>query len=235
MTALQERRAPREQVQARARTTPGVPRVNLLPPEVREARELHVVQRWLGIGLVGVLALCGLAWGGAIVLKSDAEGDLELEQARTAQIAAQTLQYNELQTTVQELDRAADLRRIAMTTDVEWSQYLLYLAVTAPEGMRFESVQLDAASVIGTTDQTAPQEAETDGFGTVSVVGRAPTLPDTSTWIEQVQTIPGVVDVAVSSAAYAGEEGSVFYRVQLTATLTEDAMSERYDDTQTEE
>ena len=33
----------------------GLPQVNLLPPEVRAARALAVVKRWLAVGLVGVL------------------------------------------------------------------------------------------------------------------------------------------------------------------------------------
>ncbi|WHP17781.1 hypothetical protein [Cellulomonas sp. ES6] len=208
--------------------TPMVPRVNLLPPEVREARELSRVRRWLAIGILGVLGVCGLAWGASLVVAADAQDELVMAQAETGRIAADTQQYADLQRTQTELARATDLRRIAMTTDVEWSQYLWSLAVTAPEGVTFESIGLQADSVVGTQEQLVTPESTTEGFGSVTVVARSSTLPDTSAWVEQLLTVPGVVDAWVGSATYSGEDGTIFYRVQLTATLTEDAMSGRF-------
>lgn len=233
MTATEERQRTQPRVVAPAPVTLLSPRVNLLPPEVREARELRRTRRWLAIGLLGVVGACGLAWGGGMVVQAQTQDDLTMAQAETGRIAAQTQQYAELQSTQAELDRAANLRRAAMTSDVEWSQYLWSLAITAPEGVSFESVVLEATSAVGTEEQVAaPSTTVETGFGAMTVVARSATLPDTSTWLEQLRSIPGVVDAWVSSAAYSGEDGTVFYRVQLTATLTDAAMSGRFTETE---
>ncbi|NKY10385.1 PilN domain-containing protein [Cellulomonas hominis] len=235
MTATEERQRTQSRVVAPTPMMLLSPRVNLLPPEVREARELRRTRRWLAIGLLGVVGACGLAWGGGMVVQAQAQDDLTMAQAETGRIAAETQQYAELQTTQAELDRAADLRRAAMTSDVEWSQYLWALSLTAPEGVRFESVALEAISAVGTEDQVAaPTTTDESGFGTMTVVARSATLPDTATWLDQLQFVPGVVDAWVGSAVYSGADGTVFYRIQLTATLTDDAMSGRFD-TETED
>ena len=203
------------------------PQVNLLPPEVRSARGLRVLQRWLVIALVVVVALCGAMLGYAALQRDDAQDELAREQQRTADLQLQIAQYAELPQVESALNRAWTAREMGMATDVLWSERIGAIAALLPNDMKIEGFVVDQPSVIDpeVANGNALRLAPT---GAVSLTLRSTVLPDTAALMETLEAMPGFVSPWFSTAEVAEEDGAVFYRVNLSVFVTLDAYSNRY-------
>lgn len=211
---------------------PVRPQVNLLPPEVRAARTLRSVKRLLVVGLVGVVALTAVLSGAAAFSVTQAQAELEREQAETRRLLTAQQEYAEVPVVLNDLSRARDARLLGTTTEVLWSPYLASLMTTAPVGVAFTQLAVSGAS----PTQPAPlpahplqQESELQ----LSFSGRSLTLPDTSAWVEALNSIEGFQDAWVSSASITeGTSGSmtgvVHYTVSGTVQISSEAFAERF-------
>ena len=64
----------------------GLPRVDLLPPEVRAERRGGVAVRRAWMGVIGAAAVVGIAVGGATLRSMEAQDELIAAQADTQQL-----------------------------------------------------------------------------------------------------------------------------------------------------
>lgn len=203
------------------------PQVNLLPPEVRSARGLRVVQRWLVIALVVVLALCAAMYGFATLQRADAQDELALEQQRTVDLQLQIAKYAELPQVESALNRAWTAQEMGMATDVLWSERIGAIAALLPNDMKIEGFVVDQPSVID-PEVVSGNSLRLLPTGAVALTLRSTVLPDTATLMETLETMPGFVSPWFSTAEVAEEDGAVFYRVTLSVFVTQDAYSNRY-------
>ena len=74
----------------------GLPQVNLLPPEVRAARGLRNLKRWLAMALVLVLVLCAAVFALAKFTKMAADDDLASAQSETQRLQKEQQKYAEV-------------------------------------------------------------------------------------------------------------------------------------------
>src|SRR4051794_18388497 len=99
-------------------------RVNLLPPEIGEARRLKRTQA----ALAGGLALVVIAMGGVYLTqvhdKQQAENELATSKAETVRLQAEQAKYADVPRTIAAIDAAVDARSTAMAQDVEWYRTL---------------------------------------------------------------------------------------------------------------
>ncbi|HEY0188563.1 MAG TPA: fimbrial assembly protein [Cellulomonas sp.] len=212
-----------------------LPQVNLLPPEVLAAKGARVVRRWLAVGLVLVLGLCGAGYAGSLLVESGAQDDLESAQAETAAIQAETLTYAEVPQVRAELDRAEEAEQLGMGVEVQWGSYLGAVSVLLPDGISLEGF---------TVTESSPMEAATlstdvlqdPAVGSIQLVGRSSTLPDTASWIEAMDAIPGLAGTRVATMVISSDDdaGTTFYRVTLTTQVTTEAYSLRFAEQSTE-
>lgn len=231
MTATAERPATRPAKKTKggapAPFAGGLPQVNLLPPEVRAARSLSVVKRWLGLSLVVVLVLVALGYGGAVLARSAA--DAELSAAEDTQIAlrAEEATYAEVPRVLGAITQTTDARDVGMAPEVSWKQYLDAISAVLPVGMSIDDFALNGPSpvalpVVGTD----PLQGES--IGSVSLQLRSTNPPVTADLIDALDALPGLDSTWVSSIATAEEEGTVYYAVTLTAQLNDAARLERF-------
>ncbi len=233
MTAVEERGTTRGSKQ-RARQQPqqGVapmPQVNLLPPEIGAARGVRRTQRWLGLGLVGVLVLCIAGYAGGLLVRNSAQDELTQTQADTSAIQAQTVQYAAVPRVLQELADAKQARQYGMALEVLWADYVGGIVAVLPPDVKIEAITSTLTSPVQAAT-LAPDPLQGDSLGQVQIIGRTTTLPDTARWIEGLDAIPGFADTRVTAMAVASDEdeGTNFYRVTLTVQVTEDALSGRF-------
>lgn len=204
------------------------PQVNLLPPEVRSARGLRVVQRWLAIGLVVVLALCVAMYAYVVLERSRAQDELAVEQQRTTDLQLQIAKYAELPQVESALDRAWTAQEMGMATDVLWADRIGAIAALLPGDMKIEGFVVDQPSVIdpevasGNTLRLSPT-------GAVSLTLRSTVLPDTAALMESLEQVPGFASPWFTTAELAEDDGAVFYRVTLSVFVTQDALSHRFE------
>lgn len=207
----------------------GLPQVNLLPPEVRAARGLQSIKRWLVIALLLVVVLCALAWMYAQSVASSAESDLQAAQQETARLTVEQTKYAEVPLVQRQLAESERAVQIGMSTEVLWTDYLNAIAAVLPE-----DVSIDTIGVSGATPMTAPvapaDPLQAPSLGQVAFGARSVAVPDTAELIDALNSIPGFSDAFVTSVRTESDEVSgVFYAIQATVQYDTTALSERFE------
>ncbi|MBL8928724.1 MAG: PilN domain-containing protein [Kineosporiaceae bacterium] len=204
-----------------------VPRVNLLPPEIIEARRFRRVQRLLGATVLGVvlLGLLGTFWAQHQV--GTARAELAVVEARTQQLRAQEAQYAEVPTVRAQVDAARSARAVAMATDVLWYRFLDELSVATPPTVWWDTVDvalLEEGATPAVTDALAAS-----GIGQVSVTGTAKAYPDVAQWLTSAAAVSGMDVTRLQSAEVSEEPDSPGLAFAATVTVKPEALSHRYD------
>lgn len=210
-----------------------IPRVNLLPPEIFEARRFRRTQGILGACVVATL----MAVGGVYYLsqqRADAAGEeLSTAQARTAVLQAEQAEYAEVPQVLAQVESAQLARETAMSTDVLWYRYLNDLALSYPAEVWLGNVTATVAGPAGTTGAAAVPVAGADplatpGIGTVTFTGTALDHPAVATWLDVLGGTPGFADPTFSSSQKTEIDGTDVVEFTSQVVITAEALSERY-------
>jgi Tfp pilus assembly protein PilN len=203
-----------------------LPRVNLLPPEVHQARQARRVQLALGAGV----AFVALAVGGVYFMEtqdaSAAKESLSAAQAKGATLDAQKAQYADVPRTLAAIDSAETARETAMAKDVQWYRYLNDLSYVTPKSAYFMTVEVALTPDNVATAQTATTNV---GVATVTVTGAAKAHNDVASWLNAAAREAGWNDTYFTNSEKADINGATFVKFTSTANVTDDALSHRYD------
>jgi Tfp pilus assembly protein PilN len=214
--------------QATSRSLGTLPRVNLLPPEIEEARRFRKVQVGLGGGVLATAAVVGLLTVLAASGVHDAQEDLDASTARQTALQGQVAQYAEVPVVQARVDAAESQLGLAMGKEVRWSYFLNDLSLTIPR-----KVWLTSMTVTQPVDDTSVVAAPTTtyltpGIATVTFAGNAYTHPDVAAWLDGLAKQKGLTQPYFTSStkqAIAGEDAVTF---SSQATVTEDLLSNRW-------
>ncbi|WP_136520034.1 MULTISPECIES: PilN domain-containing protein [Cellulomonas] len=225
MSTLTVRRG--RQTSAQTALPPTLPQVNLLPPEVRDARDLRAMKRWLLLAVALVVAVCALAYVFVVIQGTQARDELARAEAETARLQDEQAQYAEVPLVLGQLNATRAARELGMSTEVPWKPYYEAITAVLPEG-----VSIDTLAFSGATPITAPappaDPLQGPSVGQVQFTGRSSTVPDAAAWVDALNSVPGFADAWVSSAAVTDAEGTVYYTVSSTVQVTEAAYSGRF-------
>lgn len=204
------------------RTT--TPRVNLLPPEIGEARRFKALQVGLAGAMLGVVAVCGAAYAITAGHVAEASDSLVAEEARTPALQAAQSRYAEVPAVLAQVTTAEQMQQAATAYDIAWYSYLDQVAVKAPQDITLTQLTF---TVVPPAEQVADAAASTDpsavsGVGTVQIIGEAPSQSAVATWLEQLGTVPGFAAPALTGTTLAQDTGIVTFTT--TATVTDDAL-----------
>jgi Tfp pilus assembly protein PilN len=204
-----------------------LPRVNLLPPEVHQARQARRVQLALGAGV----AFVALAVGGVYLMETQdanaAKESLSAAQAKSATLEAQKAQYADVPKTLAAIDAAETARETAMAKDVQWYRYLNDLSYVTPKSAFFMTVDVTL-----TPDSAANSQAPAigaPGVATVAVTGAAKAHNDVASWLNAAAREAGWNDTYFTNSEKADINGTTFVKFTSSANVTNDALSHRYD------
>lgn len=210
---------------------PSVPQVNLLPPEIRGSRSLARLKRLLLLVLLLVVVLAGMGYVWSTWQVSAAQDALAEQEAETQRLLAAQKEYAEVPQVLGALDATKEARTLGTTTEVMWAPYLTALVATAPEGIAFESIQMTGATpTMPAGLPTNPLQAVAPS--TLTFTGRSLVVPNTSEWIEQLESIENLTDAYVTSLAITEEDvdgtKTSYYEVTGSVQVTEAAFALRY-------
>ena len=204
-----------------------VPRVNLLPPEILEARGFARMQRALAAAVVGVILLAGAGtwWAGSGV--SAAQASLDVAQTEGAQLQTEKAKYVAVPQVTAQVDAAELARQQAMAEDILWYSYLNQIAMATTKDVWLTSLTASVAGPQAGSDPLAPA-----GLGTLKIDGQATGYDDVAAWMEALDRIAGIKGSELNSATRAttsGDSTSGPITFAGTSTITPDALSHRYD------
>ncbi|GAA4354084.1 PilN domain-containing protein [Angustibacter luteus] len=212
-------------------------RVNLLPPEIEEARTLRRVQAGLGAGLAVVAVVAAGAYFVQVQDKHHAADELAVTKAETVRLQAEQAKYQDVPRTIAAIDAAATARSTAMANDVLWYRTMNNFAVTIPSNTWMTSLTLALGNSAPTPAATAATGAGTAAagatpatvLGTVSVNGTALDHPNVATWLDSLGRQPGLSDAYFTSSTRAKIGTTPVVNFVSTASITDAALSHRYD------
>ncbi len=210
-----------------------LPRVNLLPPEIEQARQFKKVQAGLGLGVVAALGVVGALVLSAGAQVNDAQGELDQQNARSTTLQADAAKYADVPAVYAQVDAAKAQLTQAMGKEIRWSRFLNDLSVLTPGKVWLTNVTVtETVEAAPTTVAPVAGSATfgTPNIGTVTFEGKGFTHNDVASWLKALASEKGLADpyFTQSTVAKIGSEDSVTFDSQ--AVITEDLLSGRFTD-----
>ena len=203
-----------------------VPKVNLLPREILQARRLTGLKRALAGAVAAVVLLCVGAALWAQAGASAAQDDLDAAQARGAAMRAEQARYAGVPKLLNVIQAAGAARERAMGQDVLWYGFLSDLSVITPKGITLNGLQASMDKATTTNDPLVPA-----GLGTVTFTGTAEHLPDVAAWLDALAHVHGLDGSTLQNVnrENASGDGTGTLSFTTTVNVTSQALTHRYD------
>jgi Tfp pilus assembly protein PilN len=174
-----------------------LPRVNLLPPEIFEKRQLQRAQAGLGVVVIAALVGVGLVYvsGGSAV--TDAKSRLAASQATQTNLQSQLNKLSYVTAEAAQAQAAQSMLTQATASTIPFSTYLADLSLLTPKNVWFTAVTLTSSVAAGsiTDPTTAPATV-----GSVTFSGQALAHNDVATWLDNAAKEAGFADPYFSSS-----------------------------------
>ena len=207
----------------------GLPRVDLLPPEVRAERRSGVTVRRAWMGVVGAAAIAGIAIGGATLRSIEAQDELMAAQADTQQLLLEQGKYSDVRDLKTEITKLAAAQAVAGSTEIAWPSYLAQIEATLPAGVTVSTITIDQASPVAEYAQS-DNSLQAPRIGTVMFTAQSVTLPSVPDWLDGLATLPGYTDATPGTVDL--KDG--FYEASVTMHIDQRAFSNRFAPTEGE-
>jgi Tfp pilus assembly protein PilN len=191
-----------------------LPRVNLLPPEVRESGRLRAVQAGVAVGVLTSGALVALVAVAAAGDEAQARAELEAARAGAVQVRAQVDELVHVREVYAEVEATEAAAAAARAREVAWSRLLSDLSLTVPDRVWIETMTV------------APGSGASGGsLGSISYTGRGSSHDEVATWLETLAEQHSLADptFTISAQDKSGDAPSVTF--SSTATVTEEALA----------
>jgi Tfp pilus assembly protein PilN len=168
-----------------------LPRVNLLPPEIFEKRQLQRAQAGLAVVVIAAVVGVGLVYvsGGSAV--TDAKSRLAASQATQTNLQSQLNKLSYVTAEAAQAQEAQSMLTQATASTIPFSTYLADLSLLTPKNVWFTSITLTSGVPAGslTTASAAPATV-----GTVTFAGQALAHDDVATWLDNAAKEVGFAD-----------------------------------------
>ena len=212
----------------------GVPRADLLPPEIRVEHKGRRTRRKLIYATLGVVLLVFVGTGASYYFASASQNALLAEQNRTSELMLEQQKYSDVRVVQDELATVEAGQMVGAATEIDWNAYLDLVEASLPANVAVVEIAIDGASPLVDYGQpSAPLQGmrvATFTFGAATA-----TLPDTDAWLVALSALPGYADANPDSITVDEETG--LYKTVVTMHIGEGAWSQRFlpDDKKVEE
>lgn len=205
----------------------GPPRAELLPPEFAAEARLRTQRRGMVAVAILSVVVVGLVYG-YVTLRSTVTAQLLASaNAETTSLLSQQAEYALVGIVNGQIQTIEVAKLVGTSTEIEWKSYLALVQASLPAGTIIDTVSAETAYPgTGATTSTSPL-----GFTSIAEIAfsaSTSTLPDVSSWIENLSKLPGYA--GNSAGSITGEDDGT-YRVTMILYINEDALSDRlFDD-----
>ena len=174
-----------------------LPRVNLLPPEIYEKRQLQRAQAGLGVVVLVAVVAVGLVYvsGGSAV--TDAKSRLQTSQTTQTNLQTQLNKLSYVTAEATQAQEAQDMLTQATASTIPFSTYLADLSLLTPKNVWFTSITLTSALAPGSLTSVTAAPAS---VGSVTFAGQALAHDDVATWLDSAAKEVGFANPYFSSS-----------------------------------
>jgi Tfp pilus assembly protein PilN len=203
----------------------GIPRVRLLPREVRDGQKSRALRRRLLATLVIVVIVAVLATIGATFALVTSNTQLADEQSRSLLLAASRAKYSDVTKLQSQVAEITTSQPLAADGEILWAPYLESIQATLPAGTTItaftaELADTKTAAAASTTGPIAP-----DHIADVKITADSPQQP-ISDWLDNLAKVPGFVAAMPGSVTLSAETGH--YTVDVDLLVNKDALANRF-------
>ena len=179
-------------------TAGGIPRADLLPPEIRAAYRGKAVVRMLVILAVAVAVVVAGGVGYATIRSITSQAVLQLERDRSLDLLARQLDYAEARQIANKVDTAIAARAIGTATEIDWRAYLDEVSSTLPAGVSLTKLVIApvVAGVGGEGAAIAKNPLQQAAVATITITATSVTVPDVEAWLNDLAGITGFAGIA---------------------------------------
>ncbi|GAB3028552.1 hypothetical protein GCM10027052_00110 [Parafrigoribacterium mesophilum] len=201
----------------------GVPRVDLLPPEVGLSAKARVLHRGLSLMVVAAMVVVGAGYAAASLNAANSNAQLATATARTQSLLAQQQKYVEVRKVTKELALTTAGRQVGSSTEINWQEYFNSVQASLPSGTTI--VTFDSSSstpMLALQQPTVPLQGER--VAELSFEAETASLPDVPAWLNALAKLKGFVDASPNSVSLT--DG--VYKVGVKMHVNEQALANRY-------
>lgn len=201
----------------------GEPRVQLLPPSVREREKSRAARRMMGLLVVLAVVVAGAGTGGAFLLTTQAESRLAEAQTETLAILAQQSQYSEGASLAAQVAATESARKVVTANEIDWTD--LTAAVLA-------YIPCDCTSARVAFTGPAPWEPALVPEGplrpsrvaTMTLELESPTYANAADFVTNVRDLEGLADAIITTATL----DAGVYTTTVVLTFDADVLARRF-------
>lgn len=202
--------------------------VNLLPPELRQRQATRRATSIVVAAGLALLALIGVFYFIQVQRLSEAQDELEAQQARNTELEGQIAGLQEFAALQAELASKEALLTTIFVNEVSWSSALLDVSRVIPDASYLTNLTGQITAVVGAegVPPTTGGTPETTLIGAMTFSGVAQGTETIADWLTRLDTVRGWVNAWANSA----QENAPFSRIYTFANgldLTQEATTER--------
>ncbi len=202
--------------------------VNLLPPELRQRQAVRRATSIVVLAGLALLAVIGVFYFLQVQQLSGVQDDLEVQQARNAELEGQIAGLQEFADLQAELVAKQQLLTTIFANEVSWSSALLDVSRVIPDASYLTNLtgQITPVVAVEGVPTVTGGTPETTLIGAMTFSGVARETETIATWLTRLEQVQGWVNAWVNSATEQASFSRI-YTFQNGLDLTQEAVTER--------
>ena len=218
------------QGQTQAVVLAGMPRVNLMPPEIAEAAKFRRFQFAMGTVLAGAAVVVGALYVHSHSAVGSAQAELDAATSQNAALQSQLTSLKSVQDVYTQVAAKQAMLKQAMGQEIRWSYYLTDLSLRIPDHVWLTNVHATETDTgLGTSTAAATTPVATPTIGNITFSGVGFTHNDVASWLDMLAKERGFVDPYFTNSTENELNGRTVAEFESSVGLTDNAKSGRYD------
>ncbi|TQL41916.1 hypothetical protein FB562_2502 [Homoserinimonas aerilata] len=200
----------------------GEPRIDFLPPEIKQKKQARRTLRSLVMLVIAVAAVCLLGYAGVTTIAIASQARLSSEQDRTITLISEQGKYSQARSVAATVETARLAQLVASAPEIMWREYLGQLQATLPAGASI--TQIDVAGTSTTQGPPAVDGPLAKAQVTqIVLAGVFTSVSDVAQWQDNLEGIESIVGFWITPISDA--EGA--YEIQATINVDHTALALR--------
>ncbi|PWB97471.1 hypothetical protein [Homoserinimonas hongtaonis] len=200
----------------------GEPRIDFLPPEIKQKKQARRTRRGLVALVIVVVALCVVVYGGVTTLAISRQIALADEQQRTLNLLKEQQEFALARQVADDVALTTSARLFGSANELLWQQYLAEIEARLPAGSVTSMVNIDAREALEAPPEN-PLLAST--FATISITATTTAFSDVSALLDSLATIPGYAGASVGQVELNDGGG---FEYSITLLVNDQALAKRF-------